>query len=576
MTFVIRKSDFPIYIKNIIPLLITVNLLLLLAYVADHAFEWGLTVEDLKYVLPAFLLITFVAGMVLFFSSLEKLTSLFKPVRRETWILLLLVLVFAAYFRVSVVPHTHRIFFDEDLYIGIANVIATEGKSELCNYGSPTECREGILNKEPNAYPFFVAVLYFILGASEPLVYHMFTMIGIASVFLIFLVAYLLFEDELGALFAALLLAFLPSHIVWTGSISVELFFVFFSLLGFLFLLAYIRVEHGRLLLLATVSLAFASQSRPESSLFIIVCFLTILLFKKGLLSELSSIRFWIPWMVLAILLTPHIAHLKNAEETDDWGAGGRDKKFSWQVYDRQNREMRNFWFNGKMFPQAFTVFALIGVIYSLFYSRRILALSLVWFALFFTLFLFFYAGGVLSGGIGTRFANIYSIPVILIASFGLGKLSSQFERIVKDKHIFPFLVLLVVLFSIQSTMDYITRPDPMAQYARDMHEFVYEHMDDIGPQCWTLTHNPSILIVPGKSSLQTWFGGNAKVMDRIFEESDDCVYFLEGAWCLFEPHKSGVCRTMQSRYDLEVSHRMVREDDKSQVFTIYRVRRKN
>lgn len=559
---------------RLLPAFITVCFAAMLGYGALHVFDWGATVGDFKYVLPAFLAVIFTAMAGLLLMNAKRIAALFSSIDRSTWIALILILCVAAYFRVAVVPHTHRIFFDEDLYIGIANVIATEGKAELCNYGTPTECREGILNKEPNAYPFFVAVLYALLWPSNPLVFQLFTFFGIASVALLFLVVYLLTDDERTALYAAFLLALLPSHIVWSGSISVELFFVFFALATLLFFLAYVRLDSFGVLLLATVSLAFTVQSRPESALFGIVCFLAVLLYKKNRLSMLSSMQFWLPWMVFALLVTPHVAHLKHAEETDDWGAGGRDNKFSWEVAKRQWPEMAKYWLNGAMYPQVFTVFAACGVIYAALFARRLLTLSLVWFALFFVLFTFFYAGGVLSGGIGTRFANIYTIPVLVIAGYGLGRFGRAIEKTAGDRHLFPFIVVVVAFISLQSTMDYITVPDQQAQYARDMHDFVYEHMDDIDDRCFVLTHTPSIFLINEKGSLQTWYGSNRPVMDRVFAESGDCVYYLEGAWCLFPPHKDGVCAAMHENYDLDAAFRLVREENPDQVFTLYRVRR--
>ncbi len=559
---------------GILPALIAASFCAMLGYGALHVFDWGATNQDFKYVLPAFLALIFAAYLALFAVNARRVAALFSGIDKNTWVALVLILVVAALFRVGVVPQTHRIFFDEDLYIGIANVIASEGKSELCNYGTPTECREGILNKEPNAYPFFVAVLYALLWPSNPLVFHLFTFFGVASVALLFFVVYLLTDNERTALYAAFLLALLPSHIVWSASISVELFFVFFALASLIFFLAYVRLDRFPVLLLATVSLAFTVQSRPESAIFGIVCFLAVLLYKENRLSTLASMRFWLPWMVFALLVTPHVAHLKHAEETDDWGAGGRDNKFSWQVAERQWPEMSRYWLNGAMYPQAFTVFAACGVVYAGLFARRLLLLCGVWFALFFVLFTFFYAGGVLSGGIGTRFANIYSVPVLVVAAYGLGRLGSAIEKTAGDRHLFPFIVVLVSFLSLQSTMEYVTVPDQQAQYARDMHDFVYEHMDDVPEGCFVLTHTPSIFLINGKGGLQTWYGSNAPVMDRVFAESGGCVYYLEGAWCLFPPHKDGVCAAMHKNYELEEAYRLVREENPGQVFTLYRVRR--
>ncbi|MEM5868898.1 MAG: hypothetical protein QXL09_03035, partial [Candidatus Aenigmatarchaeota archaeon] len=85
---------------------------------------------------------------------------------------------------------------------------------------------------------------------------------------------------------------------------------------------------------------------------------------------------------------------------------------------------------------------------------------------------------------------------------------------------------------------------------------------------------NPSIFLVAGRKSLQTWYAQDARVVANIFNETN-CVMWLEGVWCLFEPFKSSVCKYMHDNYDLEIFARLVREEPPHEVFTIYRVYRR-
>lgn len=624
---------------KILPAILFLLFISILAYIVVKYKNFGITINDLMSVEITSFSITFFFIILLLILNLSEFRRHLSGIKKETLILLFMIILVGFYLREFVVPHTHRIFFDEDLYLGIANSIATENKNILCNYGTPTKCTEGILNKDPSGWPFFVSLFYKIFGTSEELAFEISSLIGTISIFLVFLVVFMLFryyEDrrEHIALSSALLFALTPAHINWSGSVATEIPFTFFSLLTVLAYLLYFRNEKFKSHLLGASLLAFTVQIRPEGVLFISTIVFSFLLFERKLSKKLTDYKFWIPFALLFILIIPHLIHLYS-HMGGSWGAPS-GKKFGLEYAPHNLSANTIFWFTGDMHPVFFTILSLIGISYLFAKEKSIFLLMAFWFISYFLLFGVFYAGGVDNGGIGFRFVNIYLAPATVLGGYGAFALRRLLNKLVRYRvdmnlhyrnlisySIVTILILLSFLFlsdapyaqfkqmvqyiapnsqiaqeltrspiyppvkpypldinginiTFSKTIGFIMIPNKQAQYARDMHDIlVMRNIDKINNTCYVLTHNPSIFLIHGKNSLQTWFGSNTKVMNEIFNKTD-CVIWLEGAWCLFEPHKSGVCMNMHDRYNLTMIDQYIREENPDQKFALYRVERKD
>lgn len=581
----------------VLPSILSILLLFILGYIVMNHKSFGVDANELITLEPIFFSIAFILILISLVLSFNESKRYFSGIRKETWLFLILIVFMGFCLRQFVVPHTHRIFFDEDLYLGIANSMATEGRNILCNYGTPTHCTEGILNKDPSGWSFFVSIFYRIFGSSESLAFSISTAIGTLSILLVFLVSYLLFKNykdrkcEEIALFAALLFALTPAHIIWSGSVATEVPFAFFSLMTILAYLLYFKGGRFYSHLLAASLLAFTVQIRPEGVVFIFQIIFAFLLFERNWLKKLTDHKFWIPWVLIFLLITPHMIHLYMKGQQDTWGApNGKRFGLEYALNDQCLKGNLNmclmgnfpknslFWFSGSMHPAFFPILTIIGVLYLLRgkEKQKILLFNIFWFLLFFILFIFFYAGGVDNGGIGFRFINIYFAPTVILGGYGAFVLSRLLIKLAKNKFITISILLTIILISFYFTLPFIQIPDKQAQYARDMHDIlVMPNMDRISPHCYVLTHNPSIFLVEGRNSLQTWFGQNDEVMNNVFEKTD-CVMWLEGAWCAVDPNfKKGICKSMHDKYKLTIFARYVREENPEQVFTIYRVYRK-
>jgi hypothetical protein len=536
-------------------------------FVLNHA-KFGIDTNALIDILPKFFWIDFSLIILFLFLNIDNIKKQVK-ISEKTKIYLLIIISIGFLFRAFLVPHTHRVFFDEDLYLGIANSIATENRAILCNYGEPTRCFEGILNKDPSGFPFLVSIFFRIFGKGDHIAFALSTIIGTLSILIIFLTSLLIFNNEKTALYASLFFAFLPVNIVWSGSAATEIYFLFFSLLTTFSLILFSKTNDYKALALGISFLAFTVQIRPEGLLFVLIFAISFFAFVRELKKTIFDYKFFLILLLFLFLILPHTIQMYIFRE-GDWGAPN-GKKFSLEYLGFNLKDNIGFFINNEMHPIIITILALFGSYYIFKKDLKLIVSLFSWFFLFFVLFVLFYAGSVLSGGIGSRFVNIYISPLILLAGFGASELRKRIEN---KKH-FDFGIIFLLLLSFYLCLPYITIPDKQAQYARDMHDFVMRNMEKIDPKCYVFTHNPSIFLVAGRNSLQTWYAQFPYAVQHIFNATD-CVMWLEGAWCLFEPFKSTVCKYMHDNYDLEIVARLVREENPGQVFTIYRVYRRS
>lgn len=615
----INKGD----VLKLLPLMIIVNILLIASYVIINSKTNLISLDDLMIVLPGVLLVTLFAFFALFIKNIKTIGLQFSNIERKTWVWLLIIMLIGLYFRAFVVPHTHRIFFDEDIYLDIGNSIATEGRALLCNDGTPTKCNDGILNKEPNGYPVLIAILYFIFGSSESIIFGFSVFVGTLSILLVFLISYLVF-DERNGVYCALLFALMPAHIIWSGSVGAEIYSLTFTLITILSFMLYFKTQKFELHMMSIFALAYAIQMRPENGLLIAIVGMMFVVFDKKIVKRLEEKRFLASVILLFLLIIPHMVHITHAAATDTWGA--EHGKLGLKYLNQNFQFNTDFWYDGEMHPALFSVFTLVGVIallksrnisilfligllvffigYYYFYEQPIqqkralgegrglnstilfflpltmaflysaskrspLSVFLLWFMILQFLFLVFYSGSFTSGGIGTRFAQIIGTPLFFIGGYGLAAVENLFKK--KHRSIVAIALFMIILLSVKPFIGFIKTPDHQAQYAREMHDWVVSKIPETDESCYFLTHNPSIFLINGRSTLQTWNGQNTKRMKEISEETD-CIMFLEGAWCLFEPHKSGVCEHMHKAYDLKVRWRLTREENQEQVFTLYEV----
>ena len=208
-----------------------------------------------SYTLRLHLLLLLILGILIFRPLREKLRS----INYKTWLALALVLGLGFYLFWSVGPFTHRVYFDEDIYMNIGANIAHQNVALKTNLGTPDHCYDGEYNKDPSGMPALLSVFYSIFGVDEYLSSRITVTVSLLTALLIFLIAYLIFGQELLALFAAFIFILMPENIIWAPTVAAEPYLVFFSALTLLGMVLYAQTWDNKALIFSLFSLAYAA-----------------------------------------------------------------------------------------------------------------------------------------------------------------------------------------------------------------------------------------------------------------------------------------------------------------------------
>jgi len=517
--------------------------------------------ENLMWITPIFFGITLALVLISFFWSLKNIKPLFKNVDKKIWIVLLVIFILGLYLRVFVAPHTHRLYYDEDIYLNIAQNIVKEGRAILCNYGTQEKCFEGIYNKQPNGYSFLMSV-FFIFGTSETLAHYATAVISSLIIPLIFLVAYLLFDNQKIAVLSALFFCLIPISIVWAPTTSSESVSVFFMALAFLALLSYLKNKKIPLLLFFFSTLAYSIQIRPEGFLFLPIVLLAFVL-DKDFFAGLRKKEFLVIFILFCALLVPHALHTLSVK-SEGWGASGN--KLGTEYVENNLSVNGMFFFENTRFPLVFSALAILGL-YPFRKEWRKKTVLVAWFLAFFILYLLFYAGSF-NYGVDVRFSMNLYIPLAILGGCGAFLISRGLDKFLKKGYVSLVIASFVLILAFVPFYHFVGEVGEEAWDARVPHDFVVEEMKKMDDDCWIFTHVPSVILVNGKNSLQAWYAQNSKVREEIMK--NDCVIFYEEYWCNAEPYKSSACKYFHDKFEMEVYANKV-ERDKD--FTIYRIK---
>jgi len=568
-----KFSQLKEWFLRILPLILIANFFFIVIYYSI-TYTTQKTLEDLLIQIePIFLTVNFALIVISLFFSLKDIRKIFKPIKRRIWIILLLIIFIGFILRMYFTPHTHRVYFDEDIYLDIGKQILTEGKACLCNYGDYKGCYDCILMKWPNSHPFTFAVAFLLFGVSENVAFNLSVLLGTLSILLVFLIGYLISKKAEIGLYSALLFTFVPMLIVWSGTVAAEPFYIFYTLLAVFSFLLLLEKEKWSTYLLAASSIAFASQFKAESGAVIAIIAFLMLLFDDKLKFKLNSSKFLISFIILLALITPYVIHIYHSSKTDPWGATGN--KFGLEFVVKNASENAIFWIKGYEtieHPFVFTIFAIIGLVYTFINERKIFIFLFLWFFMFFAIYASFYAGSV-RYGTDVRYSLSGYPPFVLLGGFGLYFIHKKLtDKVRRDILIFALLFLAVILTfyfylpSVSIPADKIVE----ASQARVYHDRFVEYASNLDKNCYILSHVPSMYLIENVGSLQTWNGQNDDIMRQLFKKTD-CVIFDDGFWCNIEPYKSSVCKHMFDRYII-TELTSVAVDEGRHSYTLYKV----
>lgn len=509
----------------------------------------------------------------------------------------LLTIIFFLAFSVLFVHPVEQLYFDENIYQGIALNIMHSGSALWCQYGTAlaANCPLMQLYHDPVEISFYLALAFFAFGVGIHTAFMMELAVGAISILLVFLLASMLFGGEVG-MASAVVFALIPEIFIWSRTQAVpNLYMMMFAVLAFFAFESYRKIRTLPAFSFFASALLIATLMRIEA-IILLPIFLLLLAYDsvilRGIKRTLGAIA-GINLKTIAVLafflflLLPQIYYILYELKSPDYGTGFLCGKNSTSILSISNfmcNSVPNLqFFEGAFtrpmfYPTYFSVFtsviALIGAVAMLWKGgqRRMPILTLgLWIAAFFAFYTAFYAGSVLYG-VDVRFMLILYPPIAILSGFGIYwisnaasyKLSAQKKGRRRRKsqeirrHIIQTLIFIVLIFLFAMLPFYNsvrvismnTSMMPQEGMPLSATDFIYSNAYKVPSSCLVFSFTPDIWFELNRSSSQIgWFNVNNATLEK-FESKYSCVVLDYGYWCSTPGYQNSTCKSDLNAYN--------------------------
>ena len=457
------------------------------------------------------------------------------------------VLVCTAAALVLLAPRTNRIFYDEQIYQGIGQNLSDLRLAQMCNDGTleygALQCWRYEYNKQPYGYPHLLSVGYRLFGPSDLIAHRLNVLMSGATAGAIFLLTVLLTRERIPSGFAAVAFMLLPEQLRWSHSAAVEPSAAFACAAAMLAAAAFLRLRSTAALVWIVVSSSWAAYLRPEGILIAGVVACVLLLFARD---ELSRPRMFWAIALWVCLLTPAAAHLA-AVRNESWGSS--EAVFSLPFFWNNVRTNSTFYIADRRFPAAIMALAIAGLA-----PTRVTAILAGWFAAFWGVFLFFYAGSY-DYGADVRYSLMSYAPLAALAGIGAARLLRRASAGGASRATVA-IAAGVLLLQFTWYLPWVRSVGEEAWAARADVEFAREVELMLPPNSVVLTHNPGMFHVWGVSAAQLSLAAEdpAFVRDELLPRYAGGVYLHWNFWCnVPDPVQRAFCNRVLSAYPATV-----------------------
>lgn len=477
--------------------------------------------------------------------------------------------VLAALLSSSIAPRTNRIYYDEQIYLGVAQNLTDLKRAQMCNDGTVEygrlQCWRGELNKEPNGYPYLLSLVYRAFGVSETYAFVFNNLVAGLMGFLIVVLGAMLLDDLTAAILSGLVLSLLPMQLWWTNTAAAEPSAAMWCAAAMVAVVHFTRARTTSALACAVTVTAFATTLRPESVLVVPLAVVAV-----GLLApdEFTQRRLW--WAApggagLCVLTLLHLVAVRH----ESWGT--TEARLGWQYVPANFTA--NFWFywgGDERFPALIAVAAVAGLLWG--GRRRAQVLLASYFLLFWGIFIAFYAGSYYYGA-DVRYSLLSHVPLALLAGAGLARLVRVWSRRWPARIAVTAVVAgLLVQFSWHAPVARAVGEEAWA--ARADVRYARQFARQLPANSMVLTHNPSLFHVWGINAAQLSLVQTdpAYVRGPVFDRYAGGVYLHWNFWCnVRDPVQTAFCRTA---FDAFPSTMMDSARERDYQYALYRLSR--
>jgi hypothetical protein len=512
--------------------------------------------------------------------------------KRDLILAIIAVAVFLAIVIIAVKP-TQILFFDDAIYQAMGLMLLHTGQAWMCNYGTSTQCFSGQIFHEPIGLSFNIAIGFLLLGSSRFATHAVQVALAAISVFMTFMVAFIMLKDRRAAFFSALAFSVLPIILFWSAPTNSDMATLAYSLISIFMLVVLMRRRSLLSLFNFLLSLSLLLYMKVDALIYIpIFAIMYLALYERGPLKAITesarlmyknifNTKLLLIILLFILLAYPTILFATTNAASDGFGYQGSSVQQTCSTQgayikasgtiNLQNFEANVcsnvlFWANKYTQQQVtqplyFTILAIIGVILLVVFGKgKELTAIGVWFGIIFLFYTAFYAGSVVFG-VDWRFMITLMAPFAILIGYSISGLSRSAEKLVSKvrKHSrIPQYVGLVVAAVLAVSLFYVLyinastvflNPTAIQQAgdARFYENFVYNSSSLIPADCLVYTYDPTLFNLVNKSASQL-----SNLYQAGFYNSSmakfPCAVLDVGYWC---NTPGNICSQAQHAYNL-------------------------
>lgn len=489
-------------------------------------------IEDIlsQRALPLFAYINLSLIIVFLYLSRRYFASLLRKAGKKSMLLLFAVFLTALFIRAIIVPHHHRFFIDETLYIEAAKNIAYYFRSFISAGAYPKQI----------GWPSLLAIPFLIFGAGNYVAIYLTVILGSAAVFPAFFLIFMLFRDAKLAIAGSFFLAIMPLHAVYSGTAETIIASVLFILATMLLLVMWAEEKEFKLGCLAFFLLLFTIQIRLENLLIIIPVAAYFFLFNVKINQNERKKYFY-----LSLISLPFFAsYLFQLIKLKDFYDTAYNKDLSLFGYSSLIGKLHAF-FTPKygLFSLLIIGFFLIGVFSLYKKNKKALLFLLSWSVTYFC----FYAFYSYSDDFHALPGLIALIPAAAGGFIAVSSYISAKLKVKKRYFIVAFAALALVLFfmsfKIPGNQEYMLETMLMGSLKKD-----------VPGECIIVAEIPSIATAATElAAVRTGYFLDKIPKNPAFFENK-CFIYIEDMYCYRNPGANAAkrCSLMHSEFNLK------------------------
>ena len=505
---------------------------------------------------------------------------------RKSISILLTIIIFFLFFSLFFVSAAEQLYFDENIYQGIAVNILSHGNALWCQIGTGylKNCYSNSMYHDPVGWPVIIAIAFTLFGISTQTAFALQLSVGVFAIALTFGLAQQVYRNMRTSLTAALIFALSPILIIWSRTQAApDLPFMMLSTASFL--LFFLAMERRNTVVTAAflAALVMTAYTRSEAILLLLIFAFLWLTYPSGRKIKARIREAWVSLvskklnLTIAIsfilLIYPELLYVYSLAMNPHYGQREAGTQlFSYSSLLNNGSTNLKFLFGGfnqlSFYPALFlgtlTIFAVVGAAYTLMRRSRNdlwkpLGISL-WVLVYFFFYSSFYAGSA-TYGVDSRFMLELLPGICILGAYGFSSLSdslgSMYAKALQTQKkktisnvVLCSLLIIGAVVPFYTLIPLITLPPskmPQQSLIYPAMQFFYKNYDAVPTKCMVFSFTPEIWYDVNRSAAQISYANSISPENQSYMSNYTCFVFDYGYWCNTPPYDNTLCKGYNS-----------------------------